>query len=446
MPSTTSRRRFLAAFGAAAASSLAGCVDRVDELDGDVGDGRKSRSDFRAHQNSESSGDGAPVPEDATTDWPYPRFDAQGTAYNPNPVGPTAKPSVRWSVEGGWPTGRVAVVGDTAYVPTADALLALDTASGDERWRVGPREDTPENYGSPRFTSPAVVTHEADDGSGDGQGESARTVYVGTADRRGLLALDAATGDERWRWNPGRSTSDVRAPPVPTYDADGIAVGTDEGLVAVLDPETGAERWRFEVYGTVSALAHSFTTLAVGTTGGEVYTLYDGRGFWRRKVGGAVESLVADESGDVYVGTFGGGAYRLAGGLHAGRTRWRAADAASIRLALADGVVVGGDGARATGLRSRTGDRRWRVEGSFEAPPAASGSVGYLAGDDVVAVNLDGGVGLGDARFGAVRWRVPVDGYVESGLTVADGALFFATKGGESERGEDAEPRVYAVE
>ena len=111
-----------------------------------------------------------------------------------------------------------------------------------------------------------------------------------------------------------------------------------------------------------------------------------------------------------------------------------------------DGVVGGGDGARATGLRSRTGDRRWRVEGSFEAPPAASGSVGYLAGDDVVAVNLDGGVGLGDARFGAVRWRVPVDGYVESGVTVADGALFFATKGGESERGEDAEPRVYAVE
>ncbi|SFR58344.1 PQQ-like domain-containing protein [Halogeometricum rufum] len=50
------------------------------------------------------------------------------------------------------------------------------------------------------------------------------------------------------------------------------------------------------------------------------------------------------------------------------------------------------------------------------------------------------------AAFGAVRWRVPVDGYVESGVTVADGALFFATKGGESERGEDAEPRVYAVE
>ncbi|ELZ32933.1 PQQ repeat-containing protein [Halogeometricum pallidum JCM 14848] len=412
MPSTTSRRRFLAAVGATVTASLAGCFDSAAELDGDLGDG-------------------APVPDDATTDWPYPGFDPQGTAYNPNPVGPAERPEVRWSVEGEWPSGRIAVVGDTAYVPTADALLALDTASGEERWRVGEREDTDENYGSPRFTSPAVI---------DG------TVYAGTSDRRGLLALDADSGEERWRWNPGGPDADVRAPPVPTYEAEEIAVGNDEGLVALLDPATGEERWRFEVFGAVSRLAHAFTTLVVGTTGGEVYSLYDGRGLWRRKVGGAVESLVADESGDAFTGTFGGGVYRLAGGLHAGRTRWRAADAASIQLAFADGIVVGGDAARATGLRDRTGDRRWEVDGSFGAPPAASGSVGYLAGDDVVAVNLDGGFGLGDARFGATRWRFPVDGYVDSGVTVADDAVFFATKGGKSESGEGAESRIYALE
>ncbi|SDQ15057.1 PQQ-binding-like beta-propeller repeat protein [Halopelagius longus] len=412
MPSNTSRRRFLAAVGAATTASLAGCFDSVEELDGDLGDGGQ-------------------VPDDATTDWPLPHFDAQATSYNPNPVGPREKPSVRWDVEGGWPTGRIAVVGDTAYVPLADSLRALDTASGEEKWRVGTREDTDANYGSPQFTSPAVV---------DG------TVYVGTTDRRGLLALDAASGEERWRWNPGEA--DVHAPAVPVDD--GIAAGTQGGLVAALAPETGEERWTVEVFGEVSRLAYSPSTLYAGTTGGEVYSFsdYDGNGLWRRKLGGAIEALAVEGSSSVYAGTFGGGVYHLSGSLHAGRTRWHAADGPTAHgaLALADGIVVGTDLSRARGLHYRTGEVRWEIEGDFGAPPAASGSVGYLAGDDVVAVNLDGGYGLGDVRFGAKRWTFPVEGYVEHGVTVADGALFFAAKGGKSERTEGAEPRIYALE
>ncbi|SFG47644.1 Outer membrane protein assembly factor BamB, contains PQQ-like beta-propeller repeat [Halopelagius inordinatus] len=407
MPSHTSRRRFLAAVGAAATASLAGCVDSADELDGDLGDG-------------------APVPDDATTDWPLPHFDAQATSYNPNPVGPTEKPTARWNVEGGWPTGRIAVVGDTAYVPLAESLRALDTASGEERWRVGERTDTDTNYGSPQFTSPAVV----DD-----------TVYVGTADRRGLLALDAETGEERWRWVPGDRT-DVRTPAVPADD--GVAVGTDDGLVAVLDFETGDPIWTFEVFGEVSKLAFPFNSLYVGTTGGEVYNLYDGRGLWRRKLGGSIEALAVQGSNGVYAGTFGGGVYRLSGGAHTGRTRWRAEDGPTAHgaLALADGIVVGTDLARARGLDHRTGEVRWEIAGDFGAPPAASGSVAYLGGEDgVVAANLDGGVGVGDARFGAKRWSVSVEGTPTTGVSVADGALFFATQGD-----KNAESRIYAME
>ncbi|MDS0294414.1 PQQ-binding-like beta-propeller repeat protein [Halogeometricum luteum] len=409
MPSITTRRRFLAAAGAAATASLAGCFDSVGEIDGDLGDG-------------------APVPDDATTDWPLPHFDAGATSYNPNPVGPAERPEVRWSVEGEWPTGRIAVVGDTAYVPTADALLALDAASGEERWRAGPREDTDENYGSPRFTSPAVI---------DG------TVYVGTSDRRGLLALDTDTGEERWRWNAGGPGADVRAPPVPTSDREEIAVGNDEGLVALLDSETGEERWRVEVFGAVSKLAHAFTTLVVGTTGGEVYSLYDGRGFWRRKVGGSVEALAVDGGSGAYVGTFGGGVYRLAGGAHAGQTRWRArrGPTAHDALALADGIVVGTDLSGASGLHHRTGEVRWEIDGTFGAPPAASGSLAYLAGEgEVVAVALDGGYGFGDARIDATRWRVPVEGVPTHGVSVANGALFLATRGRDG-----SSPRVYAL-
>jgi outer membrane protein assembly factor BamB len=403
MPSTANRRRFLATVGTAATATLAGCFDSREEVDG------------------------GPIPDDATTDWPLPHFDAGATCYNPKPVGPTEKPSVRWNVPGGWPTGRIAVVGRTAYVPTAEALLALDTATGKERWRVGPRESADVNYSKPWFTSPAVV------------GE---TVYVGTTDRRGLLALDAATGGERWRWNPGGA--DVHTPAVPVDE--GIAVGTQDGLVAVLDPETGTARWTVEVFGEVTKLAYSPSVLHVGTFGGEVYSLsdVDGLGMWRRKLGGAIEALAVESSDGIYAGTFGGGVYRLKGGAHAGRTRWRTEDGPTAHgaLALADGVVVGTDLARAKGLHHRTGDVRWKLEGDFGAPPAASGALAYLGGaDGVTAVTLDGGVGVGDVRFGARRWTFPVEGYVERGVSVADGALFFATN-----EGKDVDPRIYALE
>ncbi|SFR54669.1 outer membrane protein assembly factor BamB family protein [Halogeometricum limi] len=409
MPShrTSTRRRFLSAVGATTLAAFAGCTGTADRFDGTVGDGVDDV-------------------ENPTADWPLPNFDAAATAYNPSPVGPTEKPTERWRVDSeSTPTARVTVVGDTAYVPTWNALLALSTKDGSERWRVGPIADG-ERSPSPYFTGASV---------------SNGTVYVGTHDDRGVLALDAETGEERWRYrNDGRYYATA---PLPIEEGDYVATGDDRGHVAVLDAETGDPEWTFDAFGAVEALAGSLTTLYVGTESGEVYALYRGRGMWRRKLPGAIRALAAQGS-TLHVGTFGGGVFRLRGGAHTGRTEWHAEDGfvAHRGMSLADGILVGSDLARSQGIETETGRVRWQVEGDFGTPPAASHATAYLGGGSgVVAVALDGGVGVEDARVFPKRWTFSTDSAVESGVTVADDALFFATSGREQDS-----PRVYALE
>jgi outer membrane protein assembly factor BamB len=412
MPSahvSASRRRFLAAAGSGALASLAGCVDSLEEIDGDVGDGRDV--------------------SDPTRDWPAPHFDAAGTSYNPAAVGPTSEPSERWRVASDRPTGRIVVAGGTAYVPTSEALVARDVATGEVQWRLAPVEegDGGGSVGRPYPTAPCVV---------DG------TVFVGTRDRRGLLALDAATGAERWRYAPGEDP-DVSAAPVPLGDGQWVAYGDESGRVAALDVETGEVAWGVGIFGRVSHLAASLTTVYAGTSGGDVYAFYEGTGVWRRKLPGEIRALAVEGTSTVYAGTFGGGVFRLRGAAHAGRTDWHAPEGPTAHgaFALADGVLVGTDLARARGLRTRTGEVRWEVDGSFGAPPAAAGDTAYLPSDDgVVAVHLDGGTGLGDLRFGARRFTYGTGGTV-AGVTVADDALLFATL-----RGESGDTAVHAVE
>jgi outer membrane protein assembly factor BamB len=76
-------------------------------------------------------------------------------------------------------------------------------------------------------------------------------VYA-VAERGFLTALDAADGAERWRY---RAADDVRNPSAVTDDAVYVATHARGGLsmdpaygavVAALDPDTGAERWRRE--------------------------------------------------------------------------------------------------------------------------------------------------------------------------------------------------------
>lgn len=74
-------------------------------------------------------------------------------------------------------------------------------------------------------------------------------VFVGTGDAR-LIALDAATGRERWqvRVDPDHKTYHVSGAPLALRDLVVVGVGTKNGgrgFISAFDAATGKQRWRF---------------------------------------------------------------------------------------------------------------------------------------------------------------------------------------------------------
>jgi len=351
--------------------------------------------------------DDEPAASDSRTDWPLPDFDAGGSSYNPAPVGPRSGADERWRRTVPQPTGRPVVADDRVYLPTLGGLRTF-TVDGDANWQRSP----PDGQSTVWVRGPAVH---------DG------TVYVGVDDQRGLLALDAADGSERWQ----ADLTDVTVAPVPDHDWETLFVGTDDGRVARVDAASGEIRWTASVFGAVTSLATSSTVVYVGTEAGELYALFDGRGLWRRKLPGSVVDVAVGNGGPVYATTFGGGTFELADGLHAGRTRWHVESGPSKdSLVLADDAVYGADGGGLVAMDRHGAGRQWALDGSFAAGTAGAGDTLYAGGEGAVsAYRLDGGVGVGDFRLNARRWRTDVGGSVVRGLAVADDAVFVPVSG-----------------
>jgi outer membrane protein assembly factor BamB len=139
------------------------------------------------------------------------------------------------------------IAGDTAFVVDGrDVVRALDAFTGAERWRA---ELDPAGFawGNATVGTPALWRGDAD---------SPRGVLVVPTLYSDVVALDAATGIERWRRAGGPSAlrathyrgareAGFAGSPVVTGDIAWLA-GTDGALVAV-DAATGAELWRVDV-------------------------------------------------------------------------------------------------------------------------------------------------------------------------------------------------------
>lgn len=396
-----SRRRFLAALSATGAAGFAGCIGLAE--------------------SSYSPG------TDDATEWPMPAYDRGFSAYNPDAAAPREGVTERWSTEvsGLGPTARPVVAASRVLVPTSGALVALDLTTGEARWRHGQEQPWPS----------APIVHEG-------------TAYVGFADQRGLVALNVETGDEQWRVET-RGT--VKTAPTFDHGHDTLYVGDDTGRIYRIDLANGEITLRGEVFGPVTALAHS-RSLLVGTESGEVYDLFphheEFTGLWRRKVDGWVTALTAARDGAIFVGTFGGSVYRLRDGAHVGTSRWEAEQGAT-HLAATGGDVVGSDGAGLRTYDARTGTAGWEREGRYGAAPAIAGDTVYVGGGEkgengngfIAAYTLSGGTDVGPLTVGGKRWRFNVDSAVMEGVAVADGAVFAATQSLEG-----SPSRVYALD
>jgi outer membrane protein assembly factor BamB len=354
---------------------------------------------------------------DATTDWPMGRHDPGNTAYAPDAVAPRTGVTVGWTAEPGSDVRTPAVADGTVFAP-ADGLVAFDAETGERRWRFSPEEHS--------WPTPPTVAE--------------GVVYTTTSSADALHAVDAESGEELWTVT-GVAGSGVRPHLYgePFDDDSPLIGGGENGLVVGLDPATGEERWRLDVFGRVRRFAHRHTALYVGTAGGEVYAFDTASGgdepreWWRAAVGSRVEGLVPADNG-LLVSTFRGPLTNLRDEA-TGTTDWTARD----RHARTPPVKVGSWAYSAgwdsvSSLRIYDKNLHWRADGDFGsvAPVAAADTLYVPSQDTIHAFDLGGGTGGGGLTFGARRWSRSLDADFVQGLAVGDGALFVACEGGDS--------------
>ncbi|MDQ3692626.1 MAG: PQQ-binding-like beta-propeller repeat protein [Chloroflexota bacterium] len=174
---------------------------------------------------------------------------------------------------------------ETVFVVGRNGIYALDSATGEERWRI---ETWFNRYAYP--TTPVVV----DD-----------TVYVGAGDGA-LYALDAATGAEQWVSSAPELSGYVGSEPLIVGDVF-VFVTQLGGSVAAVDAATGQLHWSYPLSGTEfwPAVVPAPASDSVYTTIGSDLAALDpvtGEERWCLTLDSFADQLLADDEA-VYIGT-----------------------------------------------------------------------------------------------------------------------------------------------
>ena len=395
-----SRRRFLAAVGAAAVGASAGCL----------GFGQSGYDDA-----ADDAGD--------RTDWPTYGHDGHNTNYNPGGTAPRTGVTERWRVETSALTAQPVISDGTVFAVDGADVRAIDAESGEVRWSVAP-----DNRAATYWAPPTVV---------DG------VAYLGDGDER-LRAFDAETGETLWTRTFGGGDRFEAVYGSPTVGTGGtLYVGTTGGRIYGVDPSNGETRWSTSVFGQILTTVVADRMLVLATTeGGDAYAVSDsGRQHWQTALPDLSHTTPAVAGGTLYVGCFDGKVYAIDAGR--GRIEWSAHVGGFIEggLAVADGRVYAQGGRELHALDADSGRGRWRapIGSSGDHTPVVVGDTVYVGGDRLRAFEPDGGTGVADVRVGATRFTKSFsgDGSSPGGVShVAggDGLLVAGVRLGEDER------------
>ncbi|WP_248895214.1 PQQ-binding-like beta-propeller repeat protein [Haloplanus halobius] len=400
-----SRRRALVLLGSALPAALTGCL---------FGGSGSDTSDSPPTVSNR--------PVDATGSIPQYQVDAANAGRLAGSA--PSDPSVAWRRTPARYDAAQPVIDDgTAYVAFDGDLVNLALADGDTRWTV--------DAGHASESAPAV--HD---------GVVYATVWNGgDSVPRGLIAVDADTGDVRWR---ALTDNDVNAAPTPTDDAVFVGGGYENEEVAAVNHD-GTVRWRRTLgeYAAAPAVADGRAIYATGESASVVACDTDtGETVWERSVDDrtlaaptVVEDrvIVADATGTV-----------RALDPATGDVQWDATVDGRVRHSVAVDAADAGDVAVAHdgGVTALTpaGDERWStaLDGTPTAPVLTADALLVGAGRDVVALARDGG---------SERWRVTTrertdTDVVLQGVTgspvAVDGAVIVATQAGDVYALDDA--------
>jgi outer membrane protein assembly factor BamB len=360
------------------------------------------------------------------------RGDAGQTGRMPGP-GPAGPPTLLWYVPALTSRGFAPVVAGNVVVAMADqpeaAVVGLDAATGAELWRLARGR---------RLTLPGAPT------VADG------VVYAGARETEGerrpiLVALDAATSQERWRVRlAGTQPLDEWDVPL-AVDGTVYVAATDSNAYA-FDAATGAERWRVPIGPAMPnppALADGLLVfpLLEGLVALDAAT---GAERWRGGPERLMSSVVID-AGSVYVVSI--GASQFEGGIlyaldaATGATRWTSKGGAGTGV-VGDPVVAGGvvfvDGLLDfSALDAATGAVRWQLADVPDlGTPAIAGDIVYVPhGPGFDALDQ----ATGDVVWSTPRWDTAGDVLVaHSGPAIVDGRIFVYAGDGLAALGADA--------
>ena len=284
------------------------------------------------------------------------RGNAARTGEQPGPA-PLDRPVVRWKTFVGGETYASPVVGNgLVYVATkAGSLVALTMAEGQEVWRADVGDYIARS-------TPAL---------------GGETLFVSAGYQ--LLAIDAATGRERWSV-PLRFAGSCS----PVVSGHLVFVATQEGYVSAFATETGEEIWNYRndqlLFGS-PAVADGVVVIAdeAGIVTG--IAADSGRKLWQESAGGEVFSTPA------------------------------------IRDAL---VVVATSQPALVAFDLRSGAERWRRDAGGESSPALSGKSVFLGGSDQALRAFD-------RESGKPLWSSPLGYEIRSSATFAGGAVYIGS-------------------
>ena len=215
---------------------------------------------------------------------------------------------------------------------------------------------------------------------------------------------------------------------------NGVAVASDDGMVALLDAQTGRDVWRLALKTPIAAgVGSDGKVLAVVTKDNEVIAMQAGRELWRQKLtaqaftapfvaGERVFVLAADRSVNAFDG-------------QTGRKLWtqqRSSEPLVLRqsgvmLAVGDTLVVGLAG-RLAGMNPTNGSIQWEAPiatprgiNDIERLVDLVGSVSRV-GDSVCVRAFQSSIGCVNTTRGNVLWTRPANGV--QGIQGDDRLLF----------------------
>lgn len=289
-----------------------------------------------------------------------------------------------------------------AYNSSETALSPITAPSLKVRWRVPINEIV-------MYSSPSVVNG---------------VVYIG-AFENGLLALDAASGIEKWRFP---TDIGLRSSPAVSEDNGMVYVGDYAGRIYGIDLATGKERWAYQTGDEIrSSAAVVDGAVYIGSYDGNVYALDAASGArrWAFQTGSRVHSSPAVASGAVYVGSTNKSVYAL--DAETGKVNWRFQTGGAVRSSPAVGtdlVFVGSFDRRLYALDRNSGAMRWSFQtfGLIHSSPA----VDELNGRVYVG-SYDGNVYALDAATGRELWRFHTGDEIHSSPTVANGVVYIGS-------------------